>query len=513
MSLVLPDEEDFDLLYCEEYTGRNPINSVQENNLEESKTVEDTNKGKIVLNDEEFLMHLNPNIDHKIKSSMPSPTKDSSLSMGHIRMISRNDSSLHDDEDKTDEVEGHERTISQSLPSDENGASNICEDGVQSPIAQQQNDKPSSLSLQEQEQRISSLFRDNSSTGTLFNSRNYRRHGVRNGNIRRPSPITTRKYNHDKISASIPALPAAPTRSFESTGETGKSSFEESTPRPRKLINIDQSELNENDVLCGRGGGTNTYIGNRRYRAIVQSYQPQYLKLKRKEKPLMACEVVKVIRSKGGRFLKRDSVTQLWNDIGNEKAEAKTGQALREGLDVRAMSAAASNLMSSKSPVLTPKKKSPPDRRTIMVSGLQAPALSPMTFSPNLGPSLPKLKRTRFKDDMLFPSEPSVPTDPQLCQRPSLFEPPKPSIKKVKYSYDHVITKPRPMMIRPPYCDDQQAQFSASRSHQGIFRSRSNDRDHCPSKPLTPGQFEYWNPSRSWSENNDDTQEVKWEKV
>ena len=95
------------------------------------------------------------------------------------------------------------------------------------------------------------------------------------------------------------------------------------------------SNVNSHDVLCGRGGGTNTQIGNRRFRSLVHEFQPTYLLCRRKEKPLIARTIVLIIRNRGGRFLKKDEVNGMLFEVGDDKAEAKTSQALREGLDVR----------------------------------------------------------------------------------------------------------------------------------------------------------------------------------
>eukprot|EP00559_Dactyliosolen_fragilissimus_P003243 CAMPEP_0184872762 /NCGR_PEP_ID=MMETSP0580-20130426/41470_1 /TAXON_ID=1118495 /ORGANISM="Dactyliosolen fragilissimus" /LENGTH=787 /DNA_ID=CAMNT_0027375603 /DNA_START=551 /DNA_END=2914 /DNA_ORIENTATION=- len=97
-----------------------------------------------------------------------------------------------------------------------------------------------------------------------------------------------------------------------------------------------QSAVKKDDVLCGRGGGTNTQIGNRRFRHLVHEFQPTYLLCRRKEKPLIARTIVLIIRNRGGRFLKKDEQSGMLYEVGDEKAEAKTSQALREGLDVRA---------------------------------------------------------------------------------------------------------------------------------------------------------------------------------
>jgi len=95
-------------------------------------------------------------------------------------------------------------------------------------------------------------------------------------------------------------------------------------------------DITNHDVLLGRGGGTNTQAGNKRFRAIVNAHQPMYLQARRKEKPLIARCIVEWIRLKGGRFLKKDDASGKWVEVGDNRAEAKTSQALREGLDVRA---------------------------------------------------------------------------------------------------------------------------------------------------------------------------------
>jgi hypothetical protein len=107
-------------------------------------------------------------------------------------------------------------------------------------------------------------------------------------------------------------------------------------------------EINTYDVLCGRGGGTNSQVGNRRFRKLVQDFQPVYLLARRKEKPLLARTIVLIIRKRGGRFLKKDEETGELYEVGDIKAEAKTSQALREGLDVRATKSAASDLLNKK---------------------------------------------------------------------------------------------------------------------------------------------------------------------
>lgn len=87
----------------------------------------------------------------------------------------------------------------------------------------------------------------------------------------------------------------------------------------------------ESDVLCGRGGETNHHPGNVKYRALVKRFQPLYIVSKRRDKPRIAEKIVRTIRQRGGRFLKKDSNSNTWRDVGNTKAREKTSQALREG--------------------------------------------------------------------------------------------------------------------------------------------------------------------------------------
>lgn len=94
----------------------------------------------------------------------------------------------------------------------------------------------------------------------------------------------------------------------------------------------DIKDPHSNDVLYGRGGGTNHHPGNKRYRKLVEGRKVDYVNSKRLDKPLVALEIIKEWRSQKppGRFLKIDDQTGFWNDVGDKKAREKTSQALRE---------------------------------------------------------------------------------------------------------------------------------------------------------------------------------------
>ena len=98
--------------------------------------------------------------------------------------------------------------------------------------------------------------------------------------------------------------------------------------------NGDGPIIRENDVLLGRGGQTNKHVGNKRYRSIVVDHQHEYLRARKKDKIVIARRIVAIIHQNGGRFLKQIP-SSLWEEVTDERAQAKTSQALREGLDVR----------------------------------------------------------------------------------------------------------------------------------------------------------------------------------
>jgi len=100
------------------------------------------------------------------------------------------------------------------------------------------------------------------------------------------------------------------------------------TPWPLQGI----GEPHENDVLCGRGGGTNNHLGNKRYRDLVKENNPNYAMAARTDKgPIVAAMVHswRTTQDPPGRFLKK-SVDDLWEDVGDKVAKEKTSQLFRE---------------------------------------------------------------------------------------------------------------------------------------------------------------------------------------
>lgn len=100
----------------------------------------------------------------------------------------------------------------------------------------------------------------------------------------------------------------------------------------------DIPEPHAHDVLCGRGGGTNNHIGNSHWRMLVAANKQLYITLPKRQKMLLSRSIVNAVRSQNppGRFLQKDGKTKLWFDVGDQRAQEKTSQALREGApDIR----------------------------------------------------------------------------------------------------------------------------------------------------------------------------------
>lgn len=105
------------------------------------------------------------------------------------------------------------------------------------------------------------------------------------------------------------------------------------------------TEVNENDIICGRKGLALKHSGNMSYRKIVALNKEGYATCLKNEKLRISKSIVAAMREVGGRFLERlDGGTSMtidekdedgnpvaYRDIGDRRAVEKTSQALREG--------------------------------------------------------------------------------------------------------------------------------------------------------------------------------------
>lgn len=106
---------------------------------------------------------------------------------------------------------------------------------------------------------------------------------------------------------------------------------------------IPYDNLTKVDVLLGRGGGTNHYVGNIWFRKLMERYRKAYCTSQKGQKGLLVRNLCNYIRFNGGRFLEQKEGCDrnvlnakclrntIWYECGDIRAHAKVGQTLREG--------------------------------------------------------------------------------------------------------------------------------------------------------------------------------------
>lgn len=85
---------------------------------------------------------------------------------------------------------------------------------------------------------------------------------------------------------------------------SGKRGYNAASGSDRTVAFI--TELNENDVLMGRGSPSTEYSGNLRFRQLVRERRAEYLKaVRRRDKHQIAESIIETVHKRGGRFLQR----------------------------------------------------------------------------------------------------------------------------------------------------------------------------------------------------------------
>lgn len=99
-----------------------------------------------------------------------------------------------------------------------------------------------------------------------------------------------------------------------------------------------ESSLGEWDVLCGRGGESNNFVGNKKYRRVVNERKDAYRNIplkRRKVKTAFVRSIVQHVNNCGGRFVDMDEQSGRYYVVTMEKARKKTSQALRETKELK----------------------------------------------------------------------------------------------------------------------------------------------------------------------------------
>lgn len=84
-------------------------------------------------------------------------------------------------------------------------------------------------------------------------------------------------------------------------------------------------------VLCGRGKDCFNFVGNRRFRIIVDMNLERYaLAPTKSEKTQIVTDIVELVRMAGGCFAKKED--GVWLEVGDAVAREKVGALLRDCL-------------------------------------------------------------------------------------------------------------------------------------------------------------------------------------
>lgn len=125
----------------------------------------------------------------------------------------------------------------------------------------------------------------------------------------------------------------------------------------KRMVPLDQSyQPGTYDVVCGRGKGSYNRPGNKRFRSLVATYIPQYLKARSKiDKSMVLNDIIDKVRSftnpdtgSAAQFVKYTK-SSGWVLIGDEHAREKVGHAIREAIAAQESSSSNESTESSSS--------------------------------------------------------------------------------------------------------------------------------------------------------------------
>jgi hypothetical protein len=143
------------------------------------------------------------------------------------------------------------------------------------------------------------------------------------------------------------------------------------------------TELNDSDVLTGRGASIDRFPGNVRFRSLIKSKKKAYSDARQPtEKNFVAREVIQAVKDSSGRFLKREGTTSkavhsdtVWVLMEDAAIVEKVKQALRDCVLDGTQKSKLPPAVKSARPSPCKKKKAPPSRvsHTLPGSTEQAP--------------------------------------------------------------------------------------------------------------------------------------------
>ena len=107
--------------------------------------------------------------------------------------------------------------------------------------------------------------------------------------------------------------------------------FAQACTNSKPMALPDDFQPRANDILCGRGRGVWEHPGNRRFKSLIEAHSQKYATARNKmDKGAVVASIVDSIREDGILFVKKDTKTQSWLDIGEYEAREKTSHAMRD---------------------------------------------------------------------------------------------------------------------------------------------------------------------------------------
>jgi hypothetical protein len=104
-----------------------------------------------------------------------------------------------------------------------------------------------------------------------------------------------------------------------------------STKKTEEAKSVLVDSLQDTDICCGRGRGFYVHPGNLKFQETIRANLERYsTATSKKGKIDVVSSIVSDLRDQGVRFVKKDTASGKWYDIGRVQAHEKTGHAIRD---------------------------------------------------------------------------------------------------------------------------------------------------------------------------------------
>jgi hypothetical protein len=89
------------------------------------------------------------------------------------------------------------------------------------------------------------------------------------------------------------------------------------------------SQLGPSDIICGRDFVSQTHVGNKAFRRVINAYRGRYKGTpSRSERSRIVASVAQILKRRGGRFVVASKRSGAWHEVEAHVAKQKIQQAL-----------------------------------------------------------------------------------------------------------------------------------------------------------------------------------------